>query len=75
MRGTNRILVLLLIIALILGALMIQSGGFWQIFAYDCRLTGETIHRPWQWVKGACYIQQVDGNWVRVDTNNNVPNR
>lgn len=74
MRGSNRILVLLLIGALILGVLIVQSGGFWEVFAYDCKLTGETLQRPWQWVKGACYIQQVDGNWVRVDTNQNIRN-
>ncbi|MCI0551297.1 MAG: hypothetical protein L0287_10100 [Anaerolineae bacterium] len=69
MRGLNRIVVWLVIAAIILAALIVQSGGFWEIFAYDCRLTGESLQRSWQWINGACYIQQSDGSWMRVDTN------
>lgn len=72
MRGSNRIVVLLVIVALLIGVLAISSGGFWEIFAYDCRQRGEMLHASWRWYAGECYIQQPDGNWTRVDTNPNV---
>lgn len=72
MRGRVYI-IFLLIIALAIGlAFAISSGGFWEIFAYDCRQRGEMLNVNWQWYAGECYIQQPDGNWLRVDTNPNV---
>jgi len=63
---------LIVLIFFVLAAQVNQSGGIWKVFAYDCQVTGQTLHANWQWVNFACYIQQPDGNWTRVDTNQNV---
>ena len=74
----QRMIVLgLVVIALLLVGYIYSRGGNIRdavliTASYDCRLAGEGTGRPWQWVNGACYLQQPDGSVIRVDTNPNV---
>jgi hypothetical protein len=66
----NRISILVVIALLVIGFLVIQSGGVGNFLSYDCQQVGKQLHVSWSWsFQTGCMIQQTNGRWEKIDTN------